>query len=179
MPRQADPGSAPVLRSIAVYPWLACGRGIQDLRKRFDPLADLVPPHATIVFPFASALPTEDIRRVMEAARCGMGPIRLALEPPVAVEDTVQLPLGAGAPELRLLHDRMYSGILQDFLRPDLPYRPHLTIGRDLASADRQACLLEAGRLAGSAGLAEAIACELIGADGSSTLELVLPLSGA
>jgi hypothetical protein len=73
----------------------------------------------------------------------------------------------------------MYSGILRDFLRPDLPYRPHLTIGRDLAPADRQACLLAAGPLAGSQGLAEALACELIGADGGSTLELVLPLSGA
>ena len=41
----------------------------------------------------------------------------------------------AGFAELSLLHDRLYTGVLASHLRLDLPFVPHITIGR---LADRQ-----------------------------------------
>jgi 2'-5' RNA ligase len=36
----------------------------------------------------------------------------------------------AGFAELSLLHDRLYTGVLSSHLRLDLPFIPHITIGR-------------------------------------------------
>ncbi len=44
-----------------------------------------------------------------------------------------------GGPQLSLLHDRLYTGPLRPFLRPDLPYRPHITIGQSRDRLDVQA----------------------------------------
>lgn len=34
------------------------------------------------------------------------------------------------------LHDRLYAGVLAPHLRRDIPYRPHLTVGRFRAAAE-------------------------------------------
>ncbi len=44
-----------------------------------------------------------------------------------------------GGPQLALLHDRLYTGPLQPFLRTDLPYLPHITIGEGRDRLDVQA----------------------------------------
>ena len=38
--------------------------------------------------------------------------------------------------EILRLHDRLYSGLLEQYLRKDLPYKPHLTVGRFEMRAD-------------------------------------------
>jgi len=44
-----------------------------------------------------------------------------------------------GYAEVSLLHDRLYTGVLQPYLRLDLPYIPHITIGTLKSRADAKA----------------------------------------
>lgn len=44
-----------------------------------------------------------------------------------------------GGTQLTTLHDRLYTGPLQPFLRPDLPYLPHITIGQSRDRLEAQA----------------------------------------
>jgi 2'-5' RNA ligase len=49
-----------------------------------------------------------------------------------------------GFAAISLMHDRLYSGPLEPFLRLDLPYVPHITIG---STRDRQAAKALCDRL--------------------------------
>lgn len=51
----------------------------------------------------------------------------------------VYLVPGNGSLQLTTLHDRLYTGPLQPFLRSDLPYLPHITIGQSRDRLDVQA----------------------------------------
>lgn len=162
-----------MLRSIAIYPSFNREYEIQRVRNQFDHLADVVRHHATLVFPFDSALSTEDLRIHMKSALQNMHPFRLTLGSPLAVGNTVQIPVVNGACALTVMHDRLYSGILRSFLREDIPYRPHVTVGRELDPDNRRSCIQAASVLSGASGLATEIACEIIGNDESSNIEIV------
>jgi 2'-5' RNA ligase len=43
-----------------------------------------------------------------------------------------------GGEPLEALHRRLYSGVLAAHLRPDLPYRPHVTVAAFADHADAQ-----------------------------------------
>src|SRR5206468_1262087 len=61
--------------------------------------------------------------------------------------DWIYLRVSRGSAAVTALHDRLYRRALAPFLRADLPYEPHLTIGR---AADAATCdsLLDAARAA-------------------------------
>ena len=44
------------MRTIMIFPEFENIDNINDIRKKYDPLADLVLPHITLVFPFDSEL---------------------------------------------------------------------------------------------------------------------------
>ena len=165
-----------MLRSIAIYPRIDGDDAIHRVRSRFDSLATKVPYHLTLVFPFSSDLAKDEIAAHMAAAVIGVGAISFSLGTPAAEEDVVHLPVVVGEESFRLLHARLYSGLLRRFLRTDRAYSPHLTVGRCRNWHDRQTCLKEAETIRGLKGLADTISCELIEPDECSTRELDLPL---
>lgn len=106
-------------------------QSVQAFRKKHDPQAHLVEPHVTLVFPF-DAEESDDllIAHVEKIARI-TEPFDATLAQPVEVEDAlVYMPLENGESEVRALHDRLYSGLLAPHLAPDIPYVPHMTIGK-------------------------------------------------
>ena len=106
---------------------------IESIRARYDPQASWVRPHFTLVFP-AEAL-TETV--VAEASRVlsrqGSMPFAVrraaAHRDPAGVGGHVFLVPDEGHDEIVALHDRLYAGVLRPYLRADLPYVPHITVG--------------------------------------------------
>jgi 2'-5' RNA ligase len=90
-----------------------------------------VEPHLTLVFPFASDRSPEELLAHMRHAVQGIAPFEVTLHGPIPSGDEyLFLAVQRGHDGLVALHDRLYTGILRKFLNPDIPYRPHLTVGR-------------------------------------------------
>lgn len=108
---------------------------IAAFRTRHDPHADVVEPHFTLVFACAAVAEADYLAHVGRAA---------SATPPIAFSCRYAM-LGAddgntdgyvflvpdeGHAALSRLHDRLYAGPLAPHLRLDLPFTPHVTIGR-------------------------------------------------
>ncbi len=100
------------------------------MRRRFDPLAETIPAHVTLVFPFAAGISDEDLKRHVESAMQGRRSFSLDLLGVSCTADQfLLLNIGRGADEVRVLHDRLYTGPLHEFLSPQ-EFTPHVTVGR-------------------------------------------------
>lgn len=164
-----------MLRSIAIYPRFDKHEAIQRVRARFDRLAQKVPPHLTLVFPFESTLATHELAAHLRRATADHEPFAVSLGQAFHDGGTVHLPVVDGASALRALHERVYSGVLKAFLNTTTPYVPHLTVGRDLG--DPAACLRTAVDITGARAVAESVACEIVADDEASILELEVPFA--
>jgi len=150
MPRRRVVSRPPLpRRAIVWFPPREVVEDVERFRALHDPLGSALPAHVTLVFPFASTLGTVQVaahvRRAI--ARWPVLPVRLAGLGHFHA-DWIYLRMTQGQAAVTALHDRLYSRALAPFLRRDLPYEPHLTIGR---APDAAACevLLDAARKAG------------------------------
>src|SRR3954464_15406688 len=95
---------------ILLFPDLTNGDQIDRFRARFDPLAQKIAPHVTLVFPFASASLEGDALAGYVAERIqGIGTFEVEASLPAVVEGGyVYLRINAGAGDLRRMHDTLY-----------------------------------------------------------------------
>ncbi|MBL0123556.1 MAG: 2'-5' RNA ligase family protein [Betaproteobacteria bacterium] len=118
-------------RAIVWFPPFPMDAPIEPFRRRFDPMADDLPAHVTLVYPFPTNLTitqlASHIRRII-----GNWPSL-----PVSFRDVegildefVFLMLRDRADAIVALHDKLYRGILKAYLRDDISYVPHVTLGR-------------------------------------------------
>jgi 2'-5' RNA ligase len=118
-------------RAIVVFPRFQQMDVINLLRRQFDPLADFIEPHITLVFPFDSEIPTLELRTHIRQAAKGLTSFPIQLQGITGSEDEyLFLNVQQGKDQLTTLHDRLYTGILAQYLLPTQPYIPHLTVGR-------------------------------------------------
>ena len=54
------------LRTIMIFPKFKDMDIIEDIRDRFDPLAKLVRPHITLVFPFEHDMSNEELTKILD-----------------------------------------------------------------------------------------------------------------
>jgi len=114
---------------------------LDAFRARYDPRFEVAPPHLTLVFPFQGvdegAL-RDHIRRVTASWPAFEVRFRGVT---VSWDDFVLLLVEEGREAVIGLHDALYSvgfalraetGVLAPFLRHDLPFEPHLTLGRSV-----------------------------------------------
>jgi len=146
---------------------------IQRLRRRCDPLAGKLPPHVTVVFPFAPDRAPGQLAGLLERQRIFL-PIRFALEAPVADSRFLYFPLGPGREAVTALRAAVHAAL--PGLGPALPYLPHLTFGRLDAGVDPGAALRAGRRLLPAAGVLRRLVLERIGDDESSITEWELRL---
>jgi 2'-5' RNA ligase len=128
---------------------------IETIRARHHPRHAAIAAHFTLVFPVTDLDSPTLIAEIQRETARGT-PIRFvlrcALPFPDATSDATDVFLvpdeGFGA--LVRLHDRLYSGMLAPALRLDLPFVPHLTVGRftDAVAARQLADRLNAGAFA-------------------------------
>ncbi|MBT3342636.1 MAG: 2'-5' RNA ligase family protein [Gemmatimonadetes bacterium] len=165
-------------RAIHIFPVGDLGQ-IEACRKRFDTLSDLLPPHITLVFPFRDALLPIELSHHMQRACAGIDQFRLTFTGPALHEETfLVLDVDEGQDTLSMLHERLYEDILAEH-RPDRDVRfPHLTVGRLPSPAEAQHALREASTLFTGVEYfdAQAVVCEIIGDDESSSVEIEIPL---
>ena len=110
---------------------------VVTLRRQFDPLFESLRAHITLVFPFESDLSPDALRRHVEDAVYGSGPITVRLAEVTGARDVVDadlrylfLNVKRGNDALVKLHDRLYRGPLEPYVSREFPYTPHVTLGR-------------------------------------------------
>jgi len=106
---------------------------IEDIRDKYDPLAKLVRPHITIVFPFESDMSNEDVASVLDEKLMNISPFEIELKGFSKHCDqfgnTLFLDMIGGKDKIIQLHDELYKNEFKNF---DLGfvYIPHITVGK-------------------------------------------------
>ncbi|MGG2065743.1 2'-5' RNA ligase family protein [Bacillus sp. S14(2024)] len=104
---------------------------IEAIRRKHDPLFGLISPHITLVFPFVSEVPSEYLKKHIEIIISSMSSFQIMLNPVVTnSEEYLFLLIEEGKESIIELHNKLYTDFLQVFLRKEIPYIPHVTVGR-------------------------------------------------
>ncbi|HDR7642325.1 2'-5' RNA ligase family protein [Bacillus wiedmannii] len=151
---------------------------IEDIRKKHDPLFGLIPPHITVIFPFESSISNDELKLHILKLSKGIQEIEIKFANQITDEgEYLFLRVEEGKKQIEELHDMLYTGPLIKFLKEDIPYIPHVTVGRK-----------ESAELATEAAkdihsLPEKLQCvidrisvERIGEGGESIIEFEVPL---
>lgn len=108
------------------------GEKINLIRRKYDPLEKLINYHITLIFPikFPCEISEEELISHIESKlrKFKAFDVRLA-ELKKAWDNWLFLLAKEGNPEIIKLHDALYTKILEKYLRKDIEYTPHVTIG--------------------------------------------------
>lgn len=123
-------------RCIMIFPQFKNINIIESIRKKYDPLANNVRPHITIVFPFESNIGEEELQEYLAASLNGMKSFHLILEEVIKIHDDsgyyLFLCVKEGTEKIKKLHDKLYEGMLKAY-KPNwlnnVEFMPHMTIG--------------------------------------------------
>ena len=117
-------------RAILIVPPAPDMIAVEGLRRRFDPLVQMIPAHVTLVFPFATEISDDDLKRHLTTAMQGHRSFSFDLDGFSCTTDHVLFfNIGRGADHVRELHNRLYTGPLGEFLSAQ-EFVPHVTVGR-------------------------------------------------
>jgi 2'-5' RNA ligase len=109
---------------------------IDGIREKYDPLANHVRPHITLVFPFESHIRSNQLKKHIEKALFSVKPFKLTLRGITSVRtfgNYLFLNIENGENEIIEIHKRLYTGILEQYFPKWLresSYNPHMTVGR-------------------------------------------------
>lgn len=121
------------LRTIMIFPRFENISEIEDIRKKYDPLAKLVRPHITLVFPFENEMSNDELSQFLEKKLSGIKPFEMALNGFSKQNDKfgnyLFLNVTKGIDEIKNIHNMLYEHELKRF---DLGYEyiPHMTVGK-------------------------------------------------
>lgn len=121
------------LRTIMIFPELENMGIIDSIRKKYDPLADLVRPHVTIVFPFESEMSNDELAAVLDERLKDIPSFDLELQgfgkQSESFGNFLFLNLVKGSEIIVKMHDLFYSNEFKKF-DWGYPYVPHMTVGK-------------------------------------------------
>ncbi|MBU3158011.1 2'-5' RNA ligase family protein [Clostridium estertheticum] len=123
-------------RTIMIFPQFENINIINEIRKKYDPLANHVSPHITLVFTFESGFTSieinEHLKKVIDETRC----FRLTLQEIVKIDNPLGrylfLDIKQGNEQIKELSKKLYTGILNNYKPAWLneeTFMPHMTIG--------------------------------------------------
>lgn len=119
-----------------IFPKFKNEHVIDAIRKKYDPLAEHVRPHITLVFPFESDIETNKLKEHIEIMISGIKPFQITLSgitPSIApVGNYLFLNIKEANAEIIELHKKLYKGILNEFYPAwlkDIDFLPHMTVG--------------------------------------------------
>jgi 2'-5' RNA ligase len=119
---------------------------IQSFREQYDPLAKLIEPHITLVFPVESNATDEELVAHVSHQVSSDSSFDASLETvPTSHGDYIYLQIVEGFEQIGSMHDRLYKGFLRPLLL-DIPYVPHITIAR-VARVEHDKLMAEAASL--------------------------------
>lgn len=102
---------------------------VQEFRKKYDPQWEIIAPHITIVFPLAD-LSEESIVTHIEKVTKTIKPFEIRLRGFMkSFDHCLFLLIQEGKEEIIALHDQLYTDSFASYLRSDIHFIPHMTIG--------------------------------------------------
>ena len=142
--------------AVVAYPLLeeADRQWIESIRGRHDPQVSRIAAHFTLVFPVELA--AQPVVEHTSAFLMNSRVIPFVLRRAEALTDRIGggchvfLVPEEGREGIAALHGRLYEGVLRPYLRDDMPFLPHITVGggRDLGECERLAETLNRGKVA-------------------------------
>lgn len=115
-------------RTIMIFPQFNNINKIDEIRRKYDPLSDLVRPHITLVFPFKSEISAEELSDQIKKAVKGISPFEIELGGFSTQQDKfgnyLFLNVKRGEEYLKQLNSNLYDG------KPPFSYYPHMTVGK-------------------------------------------------
>lgn len=162
------------LRTIMIFPEFENQEIIDNIREKYDPLAGLVRPHVTLVFPFESSMSNEELERVLEDGLADIKPFKLRLGGVSRQEDRfgnyLFLNVQQGMEELKRINRIFYDNEFKEF-DLGLPYVPHMTIGKLATPQLMNEAFAEIESLSDTFDtVVRKISVEMIGANGESII---------
>jgi len=120
------------MRSILIFPEIYNLTEIQKVRQKYDPLADHIRPHISLVFPFESDISDASLVQQIEPIIKQVKSFAITFDK-LGHDDQgyIWLQAAYGTDKLTKLHDELYKNeLLRPYLRSDIPYVPHITLGK-------------------------------------------------
>ncbi len=118
-----------MIYALVHYPNIDTKR-IDELRVKYDPQIRLIEPHLTLMFPVPKPIGEGNLVRHLESVLRGWQPFLVHLRGlQVSLDDHLFLLIQEGNTDILRLHDEIYTGLLTDYHRKDIPFVPHLTLG--------------------------------------------------
>jgi 2'-5' RNA ligase len=172
-------------RTIMIFPQFENINIIHEIRTKYDPLANHVSPHITLVFTFESNLTSIEIndhlKKVIEDTRC----FRLTLQGIVKIDNPLGmylfLDIKQGHDQIKELSKKLYSGILNNdkpvWLNEET-FMPHMTIGKFTSKEDLNIAFKNTELIKESfTTIVEKISVEIIDENEDSIIEVEVGLS--
>lgn len=167
-----------------IFPKFENGQVIDRIRGKYDPLANHVKPHITLVFPFDSDIKTDELKEHITSVLAGYKPLEITLHKITPTESFGRylfLNVQKGSDEIIELHKRLYTGILQpyfpEWLKGGDIFVPHMTVGCFECEEDFKAAINETRNIDDSfKTTVDEISVEIIDANEDSIIELNIPI---
>lgn len=121
------------IRTIMIFPEFENMEIIDNIRKQYDPLAELVVPHITLVFPFESQMSNDELSDILKNRLSSIKPFQLELQGISKQEDAfgnyLFLDIPQGTEEICTINKLLYENEFKEFCF-GAPFTPHMTIGK-------------------------------------------------
>lgn len=117
--------------SLVIYPNIH-KKKINLFRKKYDPLINIIEPHITIIFPVRvpTNITEHEIISHIEKILSSWKEFNIEIRGlKLSWDNWLFLLLKDGNIEVIKLHDELYSGRMNKFLRRDIKFVPHIAIG--------------------------------------------------
>lgn len=119
-------------RTIMIFPQFPDMEIIDIIRRRYDPLADLVKPHITLVFPFESEITNEELKEILYRRLARIKPFEIELSGITKQQNKfgnyLFLNVKKGKDKIINIHKILYGNEFKDY-HLGVDYIPHMTIG--------------------------------------------------
>jgi 2'-5' RNA ligase len=122
---------------------------INRFRRKYDPQIDLIEPHITLMFPLPEVVAEDKLAHHIGNILGNWRPFAFHLQGLQRSWDGyLFLMIQEGRTSIARLHEEIYTGALSGYRRKDIPFEPHLTLGKFTGDAgEHDEALKEAKRM--------------------------------
>lgn len=120
-------------RDILIFPQFTNIEKIENIRKQYDELYKILPPHITLAFPFESSVSNDELKdRLMQVLK-SVEPFEIVMSGVSLHKDEniktnyIFLNVVSGVKEIKILHNEIYEKVLNQ--KMSFEYIPHITLG--------------------------------------------------
>ena len=120
-------------RDILIFPRFENIEKIQRIRKKYDELYEIIPPHITLAFPFKNEISNEELKNKIEEVLKEINPFEIKCKGVSLREDKrvgtfyIFLDFVEGKEILEDINKRIYTEVLNKPIIEN--YEPHITLG--------------------------------------------------